>query len=724
MGVSFFAYSGLINALTSFGLAIFVGFRNYRSALARAFILFACSVGYWAIFYYMWLSSSDPDKALFYIRQAMVGAIFIPSSFTYFTTILLEKKLKVLNALNFLASLIFLALSFQPVYINNVEPRLFFLYWPIPGAAFHLMLGHFILNVILAHVLLIGGIRQHSGAKKNQIKYVFLGTLIGFGGGCTNYFLWYSIPIPPYLNIFVSVYVATVAYAIVRHRLMDIEVIIKRTLIFAGVFTMAMIVVSCVSTIMREYVAKYWTVDPNIPTLISVLLAIMLYGPTRDLLIKITDKFLFQKKSEIKVILNSLSKEIATIVDMDQIGKTILSTLKKTIRLDSGMIFIENKNHGNFRMLDHFGMSGDELSGSIMELIKNPSIIDYFFRQKPAVLNLDHTDDIQPPAAVTNWMKVAKSRVSIPLYINEDQFGLIILGKKKSDQEFTRDESDYFPTIASQVALAIRNARLIESVLEEREAKVKAEHLAKRVEFAGLIKHEIQNKLVHIEMPANSTATYCINRLKKSYKEQDEERFNEICEEIIEGSKKINFAANQIFVIAQTAKGGVDEKDDTLLELDCKVLWEDAKKESGLLKKCDFESQMPNGFCVYGNYHALQRVFVNLITNAYDAMKNKSEQLIKLRCFDKNIDGKKVAYFEVEDFGSGIPADIQSKIFQNGFSTKPKPDAKDLLSSGHGQGLAACKLYIETIHRGKIWVESHVDKGTTFKFWIPVREDA
>ena len=722
MGVSFFAYSGLINAVTSFGLAIFVGFRNYRSALAKAFILFACSVGYWAIFYYLWLSSSNPTKALFFIRQAMVGAIFIPSSFTYFTTILLEKRLKLLNALNFLTSLIFLVVSFQPLYIRGVEPRLFFSYWPIPGPAFHFMLGHFLLNVILAHFFLINGIHQHNGAKKNQVKYVFLGTLIGFGGGCTNYLLWYNIPIPPYLNFFVSVYVATVAYAIVRHRLMDIEVIIKKTLMFAGIFAMAMLVVSFVSTIMQVYAAQFWSGNPRISTLISVLLAIIFYQPTRNLMVRITDKFLFQRKAEIKIVLSQLSRQIVSIVDAEQIGRTILSTLQETLRLESGMIFLQNKKLGNYRMLEHFGLTGDEFATSMRLLIEDPTIISYFI-DKGTILNLDNTSDVvEWPQIVNKWTKVSRGRICIPLLINDEQVGLMVLGKKKSDQEFTPEESDFFPMIASQTALAIRNARLIETVVEEREAKVRAEHLAKRVEFAGLIKHEIKNKLVHIQMPANATSKYCTPRLKKLFKEQDEEFFLEMCGEIDENSKKINFAAEQILIIAETASGGVDENDKTFREISCKIVWDDAKKESGLFRKCDFASDMPDGFIVYGNYHAIQRVFMNLITNAYDAMKDRDEQLIKLRCSYQDIDGKRMAYFEFEDSGSGIPKEIQGKIFEAGFSTKPKPDAKDLVSSGHGKGLAACKMYIEDIHHGRISVESQMGKGTTFKFYIPMKE--
>jgi hypothetical protein len=157
--------------------------------------------------------------------------------------------------------------------------------------------------------------------------------------------------------------------------------------------------------------------------------------------------------------------------------------------------------------------------------------------------------------------------------------------------------------------------------------------------------------------------------------------------------------------------------------MSCKVIWDDAKEESGLSEKCDFESNIPDGFAAYVNYYALQRVFVNLITNAYDAMNNKDEIIIKLRCSYENIENITVSYFELEDSGAGIPEHIKSKIFNDGFSTKPKPHVSDLISSGHGQGLSACKMYIENIHKGKIWVESEIGKGSIFKFWIPMQEE-
>ena len=77
MNVEFFAYSGLVNAITSFSLAAFVLVKNFKSSLAKSFSAFALSVCYWALNYYFWLSAKEMSTALFFIRHTMVGAILI-----------------------------------------------------------------------------------------------------------------------------------------------------------------------------------------------------------------------------------------------------------------------------------------------------------------------------------------------------------------------------------------------------------------------------------------------------------------------------------------------------------------------------------------------------------------------------------------------------------------------------------------------------------------------
>jgi signal transduction histidine kinase len=67
--------------------------------------------------------------------------------------------------------------------------------------------------------------------KKQQIKYFLLGTGIGFACGSTNYFLWYNIPIPPYPNALVSIYVVLTTFAILKYHLFEIRVILTEILV-------------------------------------------------------------------------------------------------------------------------------------------------------------------------------------------------------------------------------------------------------------------------------------------------------------------------------------------------------------------------------------------------------------------------------------------------------------------------------------------------------------
>jgi len=269
----------------------------------------------------------------------------------------------------------------------------------------------------------------------------------------------------------------------------------------------------------------------------------------------------------------------------------------------------------------------------------------------------------------------------------------------------------------------MRNARLLETVVEEREAKLKAEHMAERVKFARTIKHEVKNSLAgSIEGPAQLLSMYHVKDLKKAFKEKDEEWFEEICGTIGKVSKKILKGVDKVHDIAETSLGGLDKGDQTIRRIYLKIVWDEAKAESGHGQDCEYESSIPDGFVVTGIYDPLQRAFVNLITNAYDAMRKQKKKLIGFSCAYKKIEGKQVSLFEFQDNGPGIPAELHERIFEQGFSTKPKPDAADLLAAGYGQGLYACKTYIEKIHDGKLWVESEPGKGTTFKFWIPMKD--
>ncbi len=103
----------------------------------------------------------------------------------------------------------------------------------------------------------------------------------------------------------------------------------------------------------------------------------------------------------------------------------------------------------------------------------------------------------------------------------------------------------------------------------------------------------------------------------------------------------------------------------------------------------------------------LTRVVTNLITNAIHALSNKENSRIDVRVFEKN----KQVIIEVEDNGSGILEEDESKIFEPKFTTK---------SSGMGLGLPMVKNIIEA-YNGTINFITKLNKGTIFTVTLPVK---
>src|SRR3972149_5375611 len=138
------------------------------------------------------------------------------------------------NKINYSFSLFAFAVALwsSSYFFCNVIPISDFRFWPTPGLFFHPFLIVWFVYVIYATYLLYAAQNKETGLKKIQTRYILLGMIIGFIGGSTNYLLWYGIPIAPFGNILVSVYVALTAYAIVKHRLFDIRFIIARAIAY------------------------------------------------------------------------------------------------------------------------------------------------------------------------------------------------------------------------------------------------------------------------------------------------------------------------------------------------------------------------------------------------------------------------------------------------------------------------------------------------------------
>ena len=124
----------------------------------------------------------------------------------------------------------------------------------------------------------------------------------------------------------------------------------------------------------------------------------------------------------------------------------------------------------------------------------------------------------------------------------------------------------------------------------------------------------------------------------------------------------------------------------------------------------DCQDGLPN---VRGNRVQLQQVILNLLMNAFDAMKDApaAERKVVVRAQAKDAG---IVEISVRDRGTGLTGDSLSKIFQPFYTTKRE---------GLGMGLPISRSILEA-HGGRLWAENNADRGATFHFTVLAIDDA
>jgi signal transduction histidine kinase len=237
--VKFLAICGFLNFITSTICGLFVLLSNPKSKKNQTFCLYTLFVALWAGLQFLWFINSSKETILEYIRISNIAAIFIPPAFFHFSIYLIneyEKYSKFLRV-TYIFSILISLTGFSKLYISNFEPLLPSTYWPIFGPTFTLMFIEYIFVLGYALYIILQKYRSENYPEKLKLKYVYYGILIAYLSGSTNFLLGYRIPIPPCTNILIPLYIIFITYAIFRYQLMDIKIIIKKSLVYTLLIT-------------------------------------------------------------------------------------------------------------------------------------------------------------------------------------------------------------------------------------------------------------------------------------------------------------------------------------------------------------------------------------------------------------------------------------------------------------------------------------------------------
>ncbi len=297
-------------------------------------------------------------------------------------------------------------------------------------------------------------------------------------------------------------------------------------------------------------------------------------------------------------------------------------------------------------------------------------------------------------------------RIVVPIYHKEDLLGVLVLLTRQTRR--LNDELEIFDGVSSQLGNALvqsalyeKNEKMVKELtltlkeLKDTQLKlINSEKMASLGQLVAGIAHEINTPLASIKSN-NEIAVKLIKRLKDRDTAEILSEINSIDTEAISRINKLVTGLRKFVRLdeAELQEADINKEIDLTLDL----IRHETKNKVAIIKKY---GEIPLVKC-YPNM--LNQVFMNILVNACQAIKESGEIIISTEYTDKNL------IVRIKDNGCGIN-DI-NKIFFAGYTTKG-------VGVGTGLGLAISKKIIEK-HNGKISVNSEVGKGSEFVITIP-----
>lgn len=240
----------------------------------------------------------------------------------------------------------------------------------------------------------------------------------------------------------------------------------------------------------------------------------------------------------------------------------------------------------------------------------------------------------------------------------------------------------------------ITYGRIITDLKRLEEELIRSERLAALAEMAGSIWHELNNYLSVILVRAQLLLNILEANLDRGKALANVEIILDMAQKMTRFTRGLMDLGRKDTYKRPCSLNEIIEKTVELLQ--------PQNKFDDIEIVLDLEAGLP---LVSLDPDQIQQILINLLNNAAEAMERGKVVVSSKSCPD---DG--CQEIDVADDGSGILEEIQKHIFEPHFSTKRK---------GHGFGLAICYRIVKN-HGGRVWVESEVGKGTTFRILIPM----
>ncbi len=330
---------------------------------------------------------------------------------------------------------------------------------PLYGFLHPLFAAYLVVGFGLAAFSLISKFHQSTGLQRTQAGYLFLAFIVpGVLATTTNVLVPLLARTSAYNGfgpIFSLIMIAMVAHAIIRHRLMDIRVVIRRGVVYLVTFLTS-------ATIFGFLLAGSNTVLPrehgfSVRDVLLALIVALLFQSVKTRVQRVFDRYLYRDSYDYAQTLRDVSRNLTTTIDLDRLLEHVANVLNRTLHCEHVSIYLFDPED------QLFALALSQRPTVASATIASDSPIAAALTRETHILFRDEVDSQSKTRLNAEFlsceMKERGAEAVVPL-IEEDQvIGFIIIGTKRSGDPYFTNDVDLLTTLANQAAVAVRNAQ-------------------------------------------------------------------------------------------------------------------------------------------------------------------------------------------------------------------------------------------------------------------------
>jgi two-component system, NtrC family, sensor kinase len=446
-------------ALIYLGIGLYVLFRRWTAPKSTHFYIF-CLISFAHYSFHFTGKLNAFDWTIFWGSigaGALQAALFLHFALT-FPERRQVKKLGWLVALVYLPGLLVLgAWIFAVMQLRPTQSLL----WNLERFQ---MLYTTVYFLIAAVVLWRSYRRAATPLQQQQMKWMSRGTLLAIGPYTLIYVLPYLLGVQPTQAMKISVLSLVFlpvawGYAIVRYRLMDVDIIFKRGVAYT-LATAA--IVGAYFVLIGSLAGSITTKYPNTGTagLIAVIIiTALVFEPLKNWIQVRVDRFFYRKRYDYRRTLIEFGRELSSEMDLGAMLTSVIDRLSRTLLVDRIAIFLATDAEANeFVMEKSFGISyigALDLSFLVVERPEHYAGHIFFDNTRKA---------LQESAAARETIAKLNLNYYIPCTVQNRTIAVLGLGKTISGEFLSSDDVELLETLAGYIGIAIQNARLYASL--------------------------------------------------------------------------------------------------------------------------------------------------------------------------------------------------------------------------------------------------------------------